>query len=341
MPTPIDIEQYVELAKKHQVFDVRTPAEYLKGHLPGSINLPLFEDEERAVVGKIYKHDGRQPAILKGLELVGPKLKQLIKAVVKQTSDTTILLYCWRGGMRSGSVAWLLEMYGYKVYTLRKGYKAYRNYVLAQFDKKYFFTVLGGYTGTGKTELLQHLQGQNQLIIDLEKLANHKGSSFGSLGEQAPPTQEHFENLLATHLLDVGTDKHFWVEDESRTIGRVGIPTGFWRQMRTSRVTFVSLSFAVRTRYLVQQYGKYSKEELITATSRIAKRLGGQHVKRAVEAIEKGDLTTACEINLTYYDKAYLYGLSERDKKLIIQFEFVEPDLKAIAQQLIQWKKLN
>lgn len=339
MPTVFEIEKFLELGKQYTMFDVRTPAEFEKGHIPGAINLPLFTNEERVVVGKLYKQVGRQPAILKGLEIVGPKLKEIIKNVSKTTTENTILVHCWRGGMRSGSVSWLLEMYGFKVYTLKKGYKAYRNFVLQQFEKKLKLTVLGGYTGTKKTEILQKLKNKGEQVIDLEKLAHHKGSSFGAIGEDLPPTQEQFENNLAGEIVQINVDKNCWIEDESRTIGKMKIADKLWDQMRNTNVAFLDVPFDKRVENLLEQYGKYNREELIAATERITKRLGGQHAKRAVEAIREGDLKTACEINLAYYDKAYLFGLSARDKKMVDTIKVTEFVPGILAEQLLKWKK--
>jgi len=200
------------LARKHQVLDVRTPKEFEQGHIPGAINLPLFTNEERVIVGTIYKQQGRQPAILKGLELVGPKMKDIIETVSKIENRGCFLLHCWRGGMRSSSVAWLLSIYGIKVYTLKGGYKFYRRNVLETFEAKKNIVVLGGKTGSAKTYILKKLEEKGEQVIDLEALAKHKGSSFGSLGETQPPSQEQFENLLADKLKSVSPEKICWIE---------------------------------------------------------------------------------------------------------------------------------
>lgn len=336
MPQSINISEFLKLAEQHPILDVRTPAEFEAGHIPRAKNLPLFTNEERVIIGTLYKREGKQPAILKGLEYVGPKMKELVKSAGRMNNEGVFLMYCWRGGMRSGSVAWLLDTYGYKVYTLRGGYKSWRRFALEKFDEERKMIVLGGRTGAGKTLILDELKKQGEQVLDLERLANHKGSSFGSLGEEKQPTQEQFENEMAFQLLHSDPSATLWIEDESRTVGNKVIPEVIWKQMRESKVMYVDIPFNVRAGYLTESYGKYSREELKAAIERIGKRLGGQHVKRAVEAIDDGDLQTACEISLLYYDKAYDHGLSKREPSNVHRFQFDRLDPAHIAAELIQ-----
>lgn len=339
MPTSIDIEQFLVLSREHPILDVRTPAEFEKGNIPGAHNLPLFTNEERAIVGTIYKQQGRQPAILKGLELVGPKMKELIESTRAISAvNRTILMHCWRGGMRSGSVAWLLELYGYKVYTLKGGYKFFRRYVLASFDEKRNYIILGGRTGSGKTLVLKKLAEQSGQVVDLEKLAHHKGSSFGSIGEEKQPTQEQFENCLAVELNRLDPLKHIWLEDESRLIGKKVIPAGMWEQMRAAKVAYIDIPFNVRADYLTKEYGQFTKQELSEAIARITKRLGGLQAKQALEALEANDLKTACEICLAYYDKSYDHGLQQREAATVKKYIFETLDADLIASEIRQAK---
>ncbi|MBL0331122.1 MAG: tRNA 2-selenouridine(34) synthase MnmH [Bacteroidetes bacterium] len=335
MPTPIHIEEFTKLSDTHPILDVRTPAEFAQGHIPGAINLPIFTNEERIVIGTLYKKEGKQPAILKGLELVGPKLHSFVQEAIKLNKNGTFLVHCWRGGMRSSSMAWFIETYGFKCLTLKGGYKNYRKQILGSFNEQKNIVVLGGKTGSGKTMILHALQKQNEQIIDLEKIAHHKGSSFGSLGEEPQPSQEQFENELALHFSKTDAQKKVWVENESRRIGTTVIPLGFWEQMKNALVVSIDLPTEERVNYLVSEYGKFSKEELITATTRIGKKLGGQHVKRAVQAIEEGDLKTAFEICLVYYDKTYSYGEENREKEKMIHCEFEKMDVESIAKAIM------
>ncbi|MGZ4048168.1 MAG: tRNA 2-selenouridine(34) synthase MnmH [Bacteroidia bacterium] len=334
MPTSINISEFLKLSETHPILDVRTPAEFEQGHIPGAINLPLFTNEERIIIGTLYKKEGKQAAVLKGLELVGPKLHQFISEANKIPNSGMFLFHCWRGGMRSSSMAWLFESYGHKSVTLKGGYKSYRKHVLSSFDSEKNIVILGGKTGSGKTLILQELKKQGEQIIDLEKIAHHKGSSYGAFGEEKQLSQEQFENELSFYFSKINSEKKCWLEDESRKIGSNILPVSLWVQMRNAKVFFIGLSLKSRINYLVNEYGKFSKEELIAATERIGKRLGGQHVKRAIEAIEQGDLKTACEISLVYYDKTYEYGLSQREKENIVHCEFDELEVELITKKI-------
>jgi tRNA 2-selenouridine synthase len=330
----ITIQQFLQLSTQHPVLDVRSPGEYTHAHIPNAINLPLFTNEERKIVGTAYKQQSREIAIKLGLDFFGVKMKAIVEEVEKLVSgwqlaignkaDTTnsqlptancLLLHCWRGGMRSAAVAWLLDMYGFKVYTLIDGYKAYRNWVLEQFTLPYNFTIVGGYTGSGKTEVLHQLKKENKTIIDLEALANHKGSAFGTMGNQ--PTQEMFENLLGENLastnIEQPTTNSIFIEDESQRIGNVKIPNDIWQQMRQSNVLFLDIPFEERLQFITTEYGKLSKEALVNAIIRIQKRLGGLETKNAINHLLENNTIESFRILLTYYDKWYLKGLNNRE----------------------------
>ncbi|HTA27497.1 MAG TPA: tRNA 2-selenouridine(34) synthase MnmH [Bacteroidia bacterium] len=308
----VSASEFCSLSKNYPVIDVRTPAEFEHGHIPGAINIPLFTNEDRVVVGTLYKEQGKQPAMLKGMELAGPRFAEYITKAQEVAVNGALLVHCWRGGMRSAGMAWLFEWYGFKVYTLQKGYKAFRTMVLETFAKPYKLNILGGRTGSGETLILHELEKLNEKILDLEKIACHKGSAFGTLGENPAPTQEMFENECAVMLLQLPNDKHIWVEDESQNIGKRIIPNAFWVQMRAAEVYYVDLPLEKRVDYLVAEYGKFSKEELIASIEKIRKRLGFQNAKATIESINAGDLKTACEMSLVYYDKSYMHGIAKR-----------------------------
>ena len=294
----------------------------------------MFTNEERILIGTLYKKEGKQPAVLKGLEVVGPKLHEYVNDAIKLNKSGTFLVHCWRGGMRSSSMAWFLETYGFKCFTLKGGYKNYRKRVLDSFQEEKNIVILGGKTGTGKTLILHELEKQNQQIIDLEKLAHHKGSSFGSLGEEEQPSQEQFENNLSFQLSKIDSQKKCWIENESRMIGKTILPSGLWEQMKKASVISIGLPIEERVNYLVEEYGKFSKEELAEATERIGKKLGGQHVKRAIDCIGAGDYKTAFEICLVYYDKTYNYGEEKRGEDKIVHCDFEKLDAEEIAKAI-------
>ena len=297
------------------IIDVRSPAEYEHAHIPAALNLPLFDNEERAMIGTTYKKQSREAAIKAGLPLFGNKMLSMIETVETWIADTqknnnltkpTLFVHCWRGGMRSAAVAWLLDLYGYKVIQLTGGYKAYRNWVLEQFTIPYSLKVLGGYTGSGKTEILQALQEKNYAVIDLEGIAHHKGSAFGAIGQLPQPSQEMFENILAKKLFEVNkNNKPIWIEDESQRIGTVLIPTPLFHLMRNSTCYFMKIPFEQRLLFILEAYGKFDAQSLIEATERIQKRLGGLETKNTVAHIMQGELKEAFSILLKYYDKWY------------------------------------
>lgn len=334
------ISEFLALARQIPVLDVRSPAEYQQAHIPGAISFPLFSDEERKQVGTNYKQKSRETAIKTGLDYFGPKMRPMVEQaeeIIKSAAGNrdqmtagagekaghSLLVHCWRGGMRSAAVAWLLDLYGFRVFTLVGGYKAYRKWVLDQFEKEYRFTILGGYTGSGKTLLIDELKKINRPVIDLEALANHKGSAFGGLGPQ--PRQEMFENMLAEALFEQaaasktapGTEglegAPIWLEDESQRIGNLQIPMPLWGTMRQSPVCFLDIPFEERLQYITAEYKNLPKEKLVNAVIRIQKRLGGLDTKNAVGLLVEDNYTEAFRILLRYYDKWYGKALFNRE----------------------------
>lgn len=359
--TRISVEEFLSLAKSYPVLDVRSPGEYNHAHIPAAYSLPLFSDEERKVVGTAYKQESQQKAIKLGLDFYGSKMVKMVEEVesllkLKTTESDfhrdqyTVLVHCWRGGMRSAGVAWLLDLYGFKVYTLAGGYKAYRKWVLAQFEKKYPIRIVGGFTGSGKTELLQALAEKQEPVIDLEQLAGHKGSAFGNLGLPKQVSQEMFENLLAAALQKVAegwaVTNHpapIWMEDESQRIGEVNIPAVFFRQMRDKTVFFLDIPFSERLQYILQHYGKFEKEKLISTILRIKKRLGGLETKQAIGFLIEDNVEASFDILLHYYDKFYLKSLQNRENldQLLHKVELSAVDAAANAARLIETAKIK
>lgn len=317
--TRIDINAFIELSAAHPVLDVRSPGENKHAHFPGAYSLPLFTDEERKVVGTTYKQNSREAAIKIGLDYFGPKMRKMVEKVEalleKYPGSRTVLVYCWRGGMRSGAVSWLLDLYGFKVYTLVGGYKKYRNHVLDSFKEPYHFRILGGFTGSGKTELLHSLRQRGETIIDLEGIAQHKGSAFGNIGMPEQPTQEMFENLLYNELRKtrVAGASHIWLEDESQRIGLVNLPAEIWKNMRQSPIYFLDIPFEERLKHITEEYGRLDKEKLLGAIGRIREKLGGLNAKNASQLLEEGNTLESFRILLKYYDKFYLKGLHNRE----------------------------
>lgn len=332
------VNDFLAQAQTLPVIDVRSPGEFAHAHIPGAVNIPLFDNEERALVGTKYKQAGKDHAVLMGLELVGPKLAGFVRASRKlNPTGREVLVHCWRGGMRSGSFAWLLNTAGIRAAILEGGYKAYRNTVLASFSEPLHLIVLGGKTGSGKTDILKALAAQGEQVIDLEKLAHHKGSSYGAIGQLPQPSSEQFENLIYNELRQLDTAKRIWLEDESRNVGTCFIPLALWLQMRAAPVAFVDVPKPVRVERLVREYTGIDHTLLVEATERIRKRLGGGATQDALAALAQNDYATVADLTLNYYDKAYLHGLSERDPATITPFDVQTDDPDQTARQLIEW----
>lgn len=293
--------------------DVRTPAEFAQGHIPGAFNLPLFSNEERVTVGTTYKQVGREAAILLGFDLTGPKWSGFIRQALEAAPQKKIAVHCWRGGMRSGAMAWALDLYGFEVYLIQGGYKQYRRWVLEQFEAIYTLVVLGGMTGSGKTRILHALQTLGEQVVDLEELAQHQGSSYGSLNKLVQPTQEQFESTLAGQLHRFDRQRTIWIEDESSTIGKCLIPRPLWNQMTDAFLVDLQVDAAQRVRALAREYGELDRNFLIAGTERIRKRLGHDHAKHAIIAIQEGRLEDFIREVITYYDKTYRTSLARRD----------------------------
>ncbi|HEV2832996.1 MAG TPA: tRNA 2-selenouridine(34) synthase MnmH [Hanamia sp.] len=337
----VNIETFLNLSKDFPILDVRSPGEYLQAHIPGAFSIPLFTDEQRKIIGTAYKQESRQVAVNHGLNYFSERMKIIsgevadIIAGLKSKNVFSysplgaggLLIHCWRGGMRSEAVAWLLSLYGYKIYLLKGGYKSFRRWALKQFEKQYSFKILGGYTGSGKTEVLNAMKNKGKTVIDLEALANHKGSAFGSLGRSAQPSQEMFENLLAIELWKANFKKEagyngneqtnlnneIWLEDESRHIGSVGFSQSFWKQMRNADLYFLDIPFEERLKFIVSQYSCFDKKLLVTAIMKIQKRLGGLETKNAINFLLENKVTECFSILLHYYDKMYINALNSRE----------------------------
>jgi len=337
MVEKIGAEAFLMLSENLRVIDVRSPAEFVQGHIPGAKNLPLFNNEERAVVGTLYKNSGRETSVLKGLDFIGPKMSGFVKQANKIAPKRKVLMHCWRGGMRSESMAWLLSTAGFHVQLLEDGYKSYRKFIREKLETASSYIILSGKTGSGKTEVLLQMKSMGMQVIDLEGLANHKGSAFGALGEDPQPTNEQFENDLYKDWAGLNHTQTIFLEDESRSIGKVVLPEGFFQKMRTCPVIRLEMGDELRVKRLVVDYCKYPKEQLIESVNKIERRIGGQHAKKIIEAIEAEDFYTAIAMVLSYYDKSYNYGLTKRENPQIHYLETDTLDAEKNAESVIQF----
>ena len=280
MSEKIGVLDFYKLSQSIPIIDVRSPKEFETGHFPGAYNIPIFDNDERAVVGTTYKQINRNDAVLKGLEIVGPKLKEFAKQAQEISIDNQLMIYCWRGGMRSASMAWLFETIGLKVYILTDGYKAFRKYGKSLLASTKKLIVLGGLTGSGKTDTLLKIYEKGEQVIDLEGIAHHKGSAFGALGQDKQPTNEQFENNLIYEWLSLDTTKPIWLEDESHSIGSNWIPNELFSLMRKSAVLKMEIDKSQRIKRLVDEYAGFDPKYIENCVLKISRRLGGQNVKK-------------------------------------------------------------
>ena len=294
------------------LLDVRSPAEFDQGHIPSAISFPLFSNDERSQVGICYKQSGRNAAVELGFAIAGSKFAGFIAEAKSLAGDHPIRLHCWRGGMRSEAVAWVLEMAGMNVSLLVGGYKAFRNWAQSRFLIPKTAIILGGMTGTCKTDILAALAQNGAQVLDLENLANHRGSSYGGIGLPPQPPNEQFENLIAVQWEKFHPQQPVWIEAESKRIGTCRIPEALFQQMEEAKVIEICRPRSERLAALVQVYGVMDRADLIAATERIRKRLGGLRTQQAVELLQQGQITEAFDIVLDYYDKTYTYDLQRR-----------------------------
>ena len=299
--------------ERWQILDVRTPAEFDTGHIPGAINIPLFTNDERARIGTLYKQQSPESAYLEGLRVVGPKMADWVDQISRLNSSSSkdLIVHCWRGGKRSGAMHWLITFSGMKAWRLEGGYKSFRQSLHTFFETQPLdLRILGGCTGAGKTEIIQTLAAHGQQVIDLEQLAHHKGSAFGSIGELEQPTTEQFENEIYMAFLQLDISKPIWLENESKSIGKAHLPEGLWRQMRHAVLFNIQVDEESRLNRIMNYYAEPVQKDLLAAAfQKIKKRLGGLDFQKAMASLEAGDLRNAAAIALHYYDKAYTYQL--------------------------------
>lgn len=350
MPETIAIHKFLELRKTLPVLDARSEGEYTHAHIPGAINLPLLNNLEREKVGTCYKQKGREVAVLLGFDLVGHKFGDYIrkaKAIanieqgISNVEQSQMIIYCWRGGMRSNIMAWLIEKAGMKVYVLEGGYKTYRHWALNEFEEPLKLLVLGGKTGSGKTYLLHEMKNAGEQVIDLEELAHHRGSAFGALGQQPQPTTEQFENLLALELLTIERCKILWLENESSKIGAVKIPDGIYFKMRSANVVEIEIPLEKRISNIARDYATFPPEKLAEATKRIEKKLGNKNMNDALNYLNEKDFSNWIKILLDYYDKAYLFGTLQRSPGKVLVAPTTSENYSEIAKEVISFAKEN
>lgn len=359
MPVSHPVEAFLRLRDAGlPLLDVRSPAEFQTAHIAGAHNLPLFSDEERARVGTAYARQGQEAASLLALRLVGGKLADMVETArrlcppqplppeaagllkdCRALSEAIplpemqiapcrhVLLHCWRGGLRSRSVGWLLESCGFTVHLLHGGYRAFRSHVRKELARPRPVLVLGGMTGCGKTDILHALAAAGEQVIDLEGLAHHRGSAFGAVAMHTPqPGNEAFENNLFEQWRMLNPDRPVWLEDESRRIGHVTLCEEFFQHIDSAPLLVVDLPLPLRIRRLTAIYGSASPgtqpdssviDALCAALQKLRRRLGSEASSRCCELVRAGRLDEAAGRVLHYYDKCYAHQQARRSGRLL------------------------
>ncbi len=334
-PPQLTVEEFLKEYKQYPLVDVRSPVEYKNGHIPGAVNIPLFDDHERAEIGTIYKLRGKEDAVLRGLEIVSPKLADFVKSVKSLDKKDRVYVYCFRGGMRSNSFATLMNTAGVKASVVKGGYKAYRKASLEFYSQNLPILLLGGATGSGKTSLLRELKNMGEQVIDLEALAGHKGSAFGAVPGEQQPTQQLFENLLFQEFKQTRGSERLWLEDESFCIGSVKLPYPLWLQMKKAPLIKIELPFSLRIQRLIQEYGQTDKETLKNTILRIRKRLGDKDTRETLQYLENQDAEKVAATLLNYYDSAYRHDHEKKKEGRMHTLKLHENDAVKNARYLL------
>ncbi|MFH1332248.1 MAG: tRNA 2-selenouridine(34) synthase MnmH [archaeon] len=317
------------LCEDYTFIDVRTPKEFEESTIPGAINIPLFSNEERAIVGKLYTQVGQEEAIEKGYDFVQQKLPKLMQEIRKHEKKR-LVIFCWRGGMRSKALCMLLENLGMDVRQLQGGHKEYRKHVvekLKNYKPKAKLIVLYGMTGCGKTKMLKQFKNS----LDLEGLAQHRSSLFGDIGLK-PRSQKMFEALLVKRLEELDEEKYILTEGESRKIGNVIIPAALFTEMQKGTKVKVEASMEYRIKNLIECYSNKEDEKIVEKIKMLTRRLGKDKVEKMLGLFEKKKYEEVARMLLEeYYDPLYSHTINKQEYALVIRPQ----EIKSIEQLTI------
>ncbi|MES2531232.1 MAG: tRNA 2-selenouridine(34) synthase MnmH [Pseudomonadota bacterium] len=294
------------------LIDARSPAEFALDHIPGAINCPVLDDEERHIVGTIYVQTGAFEARRVGGAMVAANIaKHLRETLADRPENWKPLVYCWRGGMRSGSMVTWLRLVGWDAQQLAGGYKSFRRHVISQIDAlspKLDLRVVCGATGSAKTRVLQALAARGEQVLDLEDFAAHKGSLLGALPGVAQPSQKHFETRIATVLDAIDLSRPLYVEGESARIGRLSLPLPLVARMREASCIEVEATPEARLRYLLRDYAYLGddRDALADKLGQLKELQGKETVTRWQQWARESDLPHLfAELMALHYDPHY------------------------------------
>lgn len=306
----------IQLEQYDSIIDVRSESEYALDHIPGAINCPVLNNAQRIEVGTLYKQSSAFDAKKLGAALVAQNVAHHLEHHFRDhTRDWKPLIYCWRGGNRSGAMAHILAKIGWPVHQLDGGYKEYRRFITQQINQqaqKLSFQVICGPTGSGKSRLLQTLAAQGGQVLDLEKLAAHRGSVLGNLPAESQPTQKMFESRIWETLRHFASDRPVYVESESKKIGNCRVPELLMEKMRASPCIALELSSESRVQLLMEDYAHFVQQPQLLSLQldHLITLHGREKIKRWHALAEAGDLTNLVhELLAEHYDPAYLRSI--------------------------------
>jgi len=339
----IDLATALTLREKGALLvDARSPAEFAEATIPGAINVPIFDNDERALVGTLYKQQGPPLARRRGVEIVAPKIPHMVEMVAdaRGKSRKPVVVFCWRGGARSRALASFLDLAGIPARQVIGGHKAFRAHVREFFEGGEWgrLLVLRGLTGVGKTRLLLRLRGEGYPVIDLEGLACHRGSAFGGLGLSSQPSQKAFEALLWDQLRRIPAGSYALAEGESRTIGKLVLPAGVYQALQVETTLWIEASLDYRVRVILEDYpvAEEARQAYVRPIQALKRRLGKEKVDFLLGLLEKGDWEELVgELMVRYYDP--LYRHTKPDNRIEVAIEPEEeglPRLKAAIAEV-------
>jgi tRNA 2-selenouridine synthase len=337
-----------EIKQFDTIIDVRSPGEFSLDHLPGAINCPVLNDAERIEIGTLYKQVSPFAARKRGAQLVAKNIAHHLEHYFSAyEKDWRPLIYCWRGGMRSGSMTHVLRQVGWPAAQLQGGYQTFRRHVIAEIEKlspQLHYIVLCGKTGSGKSRLLQALSAMHAQVLDLEKLAEHRGSVLGAIPDQAQPSQKHFETLLWQQLENFDSQKPIFIEAESRKIGAVSLPAPLAAAMQNrGQLITLQAPLAARVKSLLIDYQHFFTQpaELNKLLERLVPLRGRETITQWQGLVDKSDWSTLVEELLEqHYDPLYLRSAQSRfgyhaDARTIELTDLDTQAIEAAAKQLL------
>ena len=309
-----------ELAQFDVIIDVRSPAEFALDHLPGSINCPVLNDDERVIVGTLYKQVSAFAARQRGAQFISRNIAQhLEKEFEGKAKDWQPLIYCWRGGMRSGAIVHILRQVGWSAVQLHGGYQAFRRHVVSELEtlsSQFRYVVLCGKTGSGKTVLLEALASLQAQVLDLEKMAEHRGSVLGAVPGQVQPSQKKFETMLWKKLQSFDSSKPVFVEAESRKIGSVSLPLTLAAAMQSKgQLINVETPLNARVKLLIESYQHFLADPALinNLLEHLVSVRGRETINRWQVLAQQGQWTALVEQLLEqHYDPSYLRSAKMR-----------------------------